>query len=356
MDLEKHLGQLSEAPGLSGYEGPIREIVRGTWEELADELTTDALGNLLAIRRGTDDEPRRRILVTAHMDEIGLMVTQIEGSFLRVTKVGGIDRRVLLSQPVIVHGEKPLPGLIGSRPPHVLPASERKKYPKMDDLVVDTGLSARRLEKLVPIGAPVTFDQPAVSLGNGLLSGKAMDNRASVAALTALLEELQGISHRWDVLVAATVQEEVTLGGGETIAWRTQPDIAIVVDTTWAVGTGVNEEKGFKLGEGPSLVIGPNAHPKLFDMLRKTAERLEIKVHPEPMPRHSGTEAWAIQVSRDGVPTAIFGIPIRNMHTPVEIVSLKDIRRVARLIAGFISGLDDGTLSKLSLDEGESKR
>ncbi len=350
MDLEKHLIELSQTPGLSGYERPIRDLLTDRWHDLSDDLSSDVLGNLLATVHGEGPEPRPKILVTAHMDEIGLMVTAIEDSFLRVTHVGGIDRRILLSQPVIVHGEEPIPGLIGSRPPHVLPASARKEYPDLEDLVVDTGLSARKLSQLVKVGTPVTFDIPAASLGKGLVTGKALDNRASVTAMTALLHELQTRRHYWDVLVAATVQEEVTLAGGETIAWRTQPDIAIVVDVTFGTGNGVKEDQGFKLGEGLSIVIGPNAHPKLFDMISELAEVIDITLIPEPAPRSSGTEAWAVQVSRDGVPTAIIGIPLRNMHTPVEIVSIKDIERTARLIAEFITALDDQTLGKLSLD------
>lgn len=350
MDLSQLLSELSAAPGISGYEAPVRDVIRAAWEGLADEFTVDGLGTLLATRQGSGAEPRRRILVTAHMDEIGLMVTRIEGDFLRVTNVGGIDRRVLLSQPVIVHGTRPIPGLIGSRPPHVLPAAERKKYPGFDDIVIDTGLREAELRELVKIGTPVTFDLTPIELNNGAITGKAMDNRASVAALTQLLHNLQGRAHQWDVLAAATVQEEVTLGGGRTIAWRTQPDLAIVIDTGWAIGTGVGEDDGFKLGEGPTLLIGPNAHPKLFHLIREKAEALEIALHAEPIPRHSGTEGWEVQVSRDGVPTAIISIPIRNMHTPVEMVSLKDIRRVARLVAEFIGDLDETTLDRLALD------
>ncbi len=353
MDLKKHLIELSETPGLSGHEAPIREAVRKVWSGLSDEIQVDALGNLIATRHGSDPQPRNKILVAAHMDEIGLMVTRVEGSFLRVTHVGGVDRRVLLGQPVIVHGEQPLPGLIGSRPPHVLPSGERSKYPAWEDLVVDTGLSASRLRRLVKVGTPVSFDRRAVVLGNGLVSGKALDNRASVAAMTLLLDMLQSRSHRWDVLVVATVQEEATMGGAETVAWHLRPDIAVVVDTTWATGIGVGEDKGFKLDGGPSLIVGPNAHPKLFDLVRETAKKLEITVTPEPAPRSSGTDAWAIQVSRDGIPTAVLGIPIRNMHTPVEIVALKDIERTTRIVVEFVAGLDDGTLDKLALDAGD---
>lgn len=349
MDLKQHLIELSETPGLSGYEADVRQKIADAWPGLAADMTVSPLGNLVAVRSGSDPEPRRKILVTAHMDEIGLLVTQIEGEFLRVTSVGGIDRRVLLSQPVIVHGREPLPGLIGSRPPHVLPAEARKKYPAMDDLVVDTGLSADQLKELVQVGTPVTFDQRALELGEGLVSGKAMDNRASVAMLTHLLHDLQNRSHRWDVVIAAAVQEEVGLKGGKTLAWDIQPEIAIVVDTTWGIGTGVGDDQGFKLGGGPTLVIGPNAHPKLFEMLTETARRLEISLTPEPMPRSSGTDGWAVQVSRDGIPTAMLSIPIRNMHTPVEVVALKDIERVSRIISAFIDELDDETLEKLAL-------
>lgn len=350
MDLRQHLIELSETPGISGYERPVREVVRAAWEGLVDEITVDGMGTLLATKFGTGEEPRRKMLVSAHMDEIGLMVSHIDGDFLRVTNVGGIDRRVLLSQPVIVHGKRPLPGLIGSRPPHVLPAAERKKVPALEDLVVDTGLREAELRELVKIGTPITFDLSPRELNGDTLTGKAMDNRASLAAVTQILHELQGRSHEWDVLAAATVQEEVTLGGGQTIAWRTQPDIAIVLDVTYAQGNGVGEDEGFKLGGGPTLIIGPNAHPRLLNLIREKAESLEIDLHPEPMPRSSGTEAWAIQISRDGVPTAIISIPIRNMHTPVEIVTLKDIRRAARLTAEFIASLDDTTLDRLSLD------
>ncbi len=352
MDLDQHLIELSDAPGVSGYEAPVREVIRSAWEELGAQSEIDDLGNLIATRYGTGTEPRRRIMVTAHMDEIGLMVTRVDGAFLRVTNVGGIDRRVLLSQPVIVHGGRALPGLVGSRPPHVLSAPEKNKYPGYDDLVVDTGLSERELKKLVPVGALVTIDQRAALLGDGLISGKALDNRASVAALTAMLDALQGRSHAWDVLVVATTQEEVGARGGLTAAWRARPDLAIVIDTTWGTGVGVGDDKGFPIGEGLSLVIGPNAHPKLFDMLMDQAGKLEIPLKPEPMAGNSGTDGWPIQVSREGVPTAILGIPIRNMHTPVEVVALKDIERAGRLAAEFIGRLDDGVLDRLALDAG----
>lgn len=350
MDLELLLIELSNTPGPSGYEAPIRAAVQKAWKGLADETHIDDLGSLIATRQGRGKAPRRRALISGHMDEIGLMVTRIDGAFLRVTHVGGIDRRILMSQPVVVHADRPIRGLVGSRPPHVLKEADRKKFPAFDEVVIDTGLSERELKRRVPIGAVVTFDQHAVPMGDGVVVGKAMDNRASVAALTQILHNLQGREHEWDVLVAATVQEEVTLGGGQTVAWRTRPDLAIVIDTSWAIGVGVNDDKGFPLGAGPTLCVGPNAHPKLFDLLRDKAKELEIPLAVEAYPASTGTEAWATQVSRDGVPSAILSIPIRNMHSPVEMVSVRDIERAARLAAEFVIGLDGETLGKLALD------
>jgi len=148
------------------------------------------------------------------------------------------------------------------------------------------------------------------------------------------------------------VQEEVTLGGGKTVAWRVKPDLAIVVDVTFAVGNGVSETDGaYKLGEGPTLSIGPAYHVRLFEMIEETAKALEIALHVDPEPTGRGTETWAVQVSRDGVPTALLGIPVRNMHSPVEVVALRDIERVGRLMAGVIASLDDTTLDRLALEE-----
>jgi endoglucanase len=259
---------------------------------------------------------------------------------------------VLLGQPVLVHGqEETIPGLIGSRPPHVLPLEERKRYPAMHEFVVDTGISARRLAERVRVGDVITFDQPMIKLQNGRMAGKALDNRASVAALSLCLQELATREHQWDTVAAATVQEEVGLRGGRTVAWRIHSDLAIVVDVTFATGTSVSESDGaFGLGKGPTLAIGPTFHPRLFEMIQETAKALEITLHIEPLERASGTEVAAVQVSRDGIPTALLSIPLRNMHSPVEVVAPRDIERVARLMAGFIAGLNDKTLDRLALD------
>ncbi len=351
MEAEKLLHDLSLTPGVAGHESRVCEVIRALWEPLVDEIQVDPLGSLIATKRGSGPEPRRRLMLASHMDEIGLMITRLEGEFLRFTAVGGIDKRVLLGQKVVVHGREDITGLIGSRPPHVLPADERDKYPDYPGFVIDTGLTEKQLAERVKVGDVVSFAVEPVKLEADLVTGKAFDNRASVAAVTLMLEALKGREHAWDVVAVATVQEEVGLKGAKTSAWGVNPDLAIAIDVTFGQGNGVGEDKGFKLGEGNTLVIGPEAHPKFFRWVRDLAETLEIPLHPEPAERASGTDGTALQVTREGVPTVVVSIPLRNMHTPVEMVSLKDVERAGRLLAEVATSLDDKTLASLALDE-----
>ncbi len=351
--LLEHLKTLSSTPGLSAYETPIREAIRQAWQPLVDEIHVDRFGSLWATKAGSARAPRFKAMVAAHMDTIGLMVTKVEGAFLRVTEVGGIDARVLLGQPVLVHASRspePLPALVGSRPPHVLKSSDRQKVVPLDEMFVDPGLPADEVARLVQVGDVVSFAQPPLDLMNDRLAAPYLDNRASVAAVTVCLEALQGRAHEWDVVAVATAQEEVTLGGARTSAFDLQPNLAVVLDVTWGAAPGMPEHRSFALGEGPTLGLGPNLHSKLHQALVDAAAKNDIPHHVEIIPRHSGTDAYAIQVSRAGIPTGLIGIPLRNMHTPVESLSLKDVERAGRLLAEFLAGLDAEFLDKLTLD------
>ena len=353
MDLKEHLIKLCQAHGPSGYEAPVREILQTDWAGLTDELTTDALGNLIGLKRGSmQDDPRRRIMLAAHMDEIGMLVREIDGPFLRVRNLWGVDGRVMLAQPVLVHGREPLHGVVAAVPPHLLSTDERKKYPRVDDLVVDVGLSAEEVAERVRLGDPVTLDVPVQELMGGRLAGKAMDDRACVAAVTACLDALQKRSHLWDVLAVATAQEEVGSQGARAAAHHLNPDVAVALDVTFARQSGVGESDGaYALGSGPAISLGPNFHPKLYEQLKEAAKRLEMSVNTDPIPGRSGTDAWSIQVARSGIPTALVNIPIRNMHSPVEVVDLKDIERTGRLLAEFISALDADFLTTIAWDD-----
>ncbi len=338
---KEHLKEMIRLPGLSGFEAPIREAIRAAWEPLVDEVSISPLGSLHALRkaRKPGQAPAPAILAAAHMDAIGLMVRGIAQGFLQVTEIGGIDPRVMPGQLVTVHGTRDLPGVVTCLPDRLRPAAKEKAPPSLEDLLVDTGLSQRDLERIVRIGDPVSFAQDPIELGDSMLAGHTMDNRASVAALTACLRELQHINHGWDVWAAATIQEEETLAGGFTTPFLIRPTIAVAVDVTFGRMPGVSDYRSFPLGKGPTIGLGPNIHPALQKRFKKAAEDLDIPFTMEVMPQHSGTDAYAMQVVAEGIPTAVLGIPLRNMHTPVECVAIKDIERTGHLLAQFIARL-----------------
>lgn len=355
-DLKEHLRKLVEAHAPSGHEGPIREIIRAEWAGLTDELQQDGLGSLIGIKRATlPADPPRRIMLAAHMDEIGMMVRDIVDGFIYVHRISGVDNRVMLSQPVMVHGKQPLPGLVAAAPPHLLTDKERKKYPGFDDLVIDVGLPAAQVAELVSIGDLITPDVPMIDLMGKQVAAKAFDDRACVAAITVCLNTLKGMAHQWDVYATATVQEETGLLGAATAAYHIQPDIAIALDVTFADQPGVESDSASKIGDGPGIGFGPNFHTKLFEKLKEVARYHEIKLQEDLIPGHSGTDAWAIQVSREGVPTALLEVPIRNMHSPVETLDITDIDRAGRLMAHFIASLDADFLAAIDWEDLKAK-
>lgn len=344
------LKQLSEANGIAGYEKPVRELLRQTWAPFVDQVREGKLGSLIALKQGTGPEPRPRLMLAAHMDEIGLMVAGTEKGFLRIAPVGGVDRRVLLGLEVVVHAQRDLPGIIATRPPHVLPYEEHKKVIPWDQLFVDVGLPAEEVEQLVTVGDVISIRREMVELENRRVAGKAMDDRACLAIVTLALEQLISMNHTWDVFAVATVQEETGLKGAITTAYDVAPDMAIALDVTYGAQPDTPETDTFALDEGPTIGIGPNFHPKLAVYLKKVAEAHEIPYQIEPLPGDSGTDAWAIQVTREGVPTALISLPIRYMHQPVETLTAPDVERAGRLLASFIARLEADFLNKLVWD------
>lgn len=346
------LQTLTETPGPSGFEEEIAQAITNLWQPYADEFLRDRVGNLIAIKYGSGPEPRRRLLLAAHMDEIALMVKQIVGhngqGFLRVTPVGGVDRRHLYGQLVKVHGRSPLPGVIGCLPGFMLPAERRNSAFGFEDLLVDVGLPLAELEKQVSVGDFVSFHQPLRKLQGKLVAGKALDNRASVAAVTLALKYLQTRTHTWDVVAVATCQEETRLLGAYTSAFSQYPDAAIAIDVTFGKGPGANGENVFELGSGPVIDLGPNVHPGMFKALQDAADVLEMSVSTGTHTRGSGTDAFGLQVARDGIPTGLISIPLRYMHTMVETVHTSDVERSGRLLGEFAIRLDADFLQKLA--------
>jgi tetrahedral aminopeptidase len=354
-EIKDFLKKLISLPGLSAYEAPVRDVITETWKPLVNELTVSKMGSLHGLRLGTGPEPRPRILLAAHMDAIGLMVTRItpEG-FIYFTEVGGIDPRILPAQAVIVHGKQELPGVVAQPPDRMLPPSVKGKPIEMRHLFVDTGLLADEVHSLVRVGDLISFASMPIDLQGELVAGHTMDNRASVAAVTACLQELQQASHEWDVYAVATVQEEETLGGAITSPFDIRPTIAVAIDVTFAKGPGVNDFRGRSLGKGVSLAWGPNSHPAVFEGFKKVADRLDLPYEIEVYPRYSGTDAMGMQLVAEGIPTMVLSIPLRYMHTPVEVICLKDIYRAGRLLAQYIIDLQPDSAEKILWDEANS--
>jgi endoglucanase len=284
------------------------------------------------------------------MDAIGLMVTGISEGFLRITEIGGIDHRVLPGQLVTVHAREELPGVVIQPPAFLLPPDSGNGPVLLEDLLIDIGLMPREVARKVRVGDLVSFAQEPIELGDQLLAGHTLDNRASVTALTYCLDELKNRTHAWDVWAVATVQEEETFGGAFTSAHSLDPDLAVAIDVTFASGPGAPDHETYEMGKGVTLGWGPNIHPGLHRAFKKIIDQLEIPYELEPQPRHSGTDAYAMQVSRAGIPTMVVSIPLRYMHTPVEVVSMKDIRRTGRLLAEFVCSLHENFMNELKVD------
>ncbi len=351
IEITPFLKSLISAPGLSAHEGAVARLIEEEWRPLVDEISSSRLGSLHALKRGQGKTPRPSIMIAVHMDAIGLIVTQVVEGFLHVEQIGGVDARLLPGTPVIVHGREDLPGLIVMPPIQTLPPGQRDQAIALQHLLVDVGLPPSRVARLVRVGDPVSFDTRPLDLAGETLCGHSLDNRASVAALTVCLHELQRKAHAWDLWAVATAQEEETLGGAATSAFQLHPDLAVVVDVTFARGPASNGWETFPLGKGPTLGWGANLHPYLYRRFKELADKLEIPVAMELTPAHSGTDAYAIQVACQGIPTMLIGIPLRYMHTPVEVVAIKDVQRAGRLLAEFASTLEIDFVNRIVWDE-----
>ena len=303
-------------------------------------MTVDTLGNVIAVKR-CGKENAKKIMIEAHCDEIGLMVRDIDDrGFVTMAMVGGIDARILPSSEVVIHGRKDVPGVIGAKPPHLQEADEAKKASKLTDMAIDTGMNADEVKKYVSVGDSITLAQSVGELGGGQFSGKTLDDRAGVAALITTMKNLMKIKTDVDVYAVAAVQEEVGLRGAKTAAYSINPNLAIAVDVCHGI-TPDNSDNAFETGSGAVISIGPNIHPKLQKRLSETAEKYHVKTELDVDGGDTGTDAWAIQASRCGVPTALLSIPLKYMHTSVETLSVSDVSAVSELLTYFIQNLDD---------------
>jgi len=339
MEIKSILQQLTQARGPSGGEDEAAKLVAQLMAPLCQEVAIDAVGNVVGFKPGSGPEPRPRVMLMAHLDEIHLTVSAIDGAFLRFVE-NYYDPRVLVGAQVTVLGKDPLPGVIGDLPPHLMTAKDRKRMPDVDEMVIDLGLDAAQVAERVQVGDQVLLEGPFQELLGDRVASKALDDRLLVATMLATLEALQRIEHPCDVIAVASVQEEFSGLGARTATWAQRPDLAIALDVTFARQPGMPEIDSFPLGSGPAIALGPNLHPRITQTLLDLAEQLEIPHETSIEPARTGTDAWGIQVSAGGAPTGLVSIPVRNMHSPVEVVDMKDVGRTVRLLAAFLAQAD----------------
>lgn len=357
-DITPFLKSLISVAGLSGFEAPVADLIKKKWTPLVDTLTESRLGSVHGLKVGhapsnsklADKSPRPSVLISTHMDAIGLMVSRIVDGFLYITNIGGIDAKVLPGTPVMVHASgtnEELYGVIVMPPSNLLPDGEGGGVVALKYLLIDVGLTPSEVSKRIRVGDRVAFNTEPTEMSGGCVSGHTLDNRASVAALTICLEELQSKKHSWDIWAVASVQEETVFGGAYTSTYEIRPTIAVAVDMTFGKGTGSSGYQTFDLGKGVTLGIGPSIHPFLYKRFKEVAEKIEIPVHDDLMPEYSSTDADAMQLIAEGIPTMLVSIPQRYMHTAVELVAIKDIQRAGRLLAEFIASLETDFMEKI---------
>jgi endoglucanase len=340
MSLADNLEQLSNACGVAGREEEVRNLMVKLLKPHADEVVVDRLENVIAVKKGKPDKPK--VMLAAHMDEVGLMVKTItKEGFLQFTKMGGIDDRILMAQKVNILTEKEkLPGVVGSKPPHIQKEEERKKIVTYDELFIDIGAKNREDAKQmgVKIGDPIAFDAKYVKLGDDAVMGKAFDDRVGCAALIEAVKQVQDTE--CTVYAVGTVQEELGLRGAGTAAFRVDPDVGIALDVTIAGDVpGVREfDTSVKMGKGPSLTVSDSGlitHPKVLRLLMDAAEENKIAFQLETG-LMGATDAARISLTRQGVPSGTISIPTRYIHSPAGLISLKDAENTAKLAVAAV--------------------
>ncbi len=338
MQYENQLQALCQQSAPTGYETAAARVAADLLRPLVDEVTVHPLGSVIGVRRcGVEGAPS--ILLDAHLDEIGFMITGIEEGFLRFSALGGVDPRMLPDRELVVMTEPPIYGVVACLPPHLQSDEEHNKSIPIKDLYLDVGLSQEEVERRIPIGTPATYRGGCAPLGEKFLWGKAMDDRACFVTLLGALEKLEGAQLDVDVIVLGSVQEETSSLGAISAMYGLQPSCCIAVDVTHGGTPDGQKALTFPLGKGPAIGLGPNCTKWMSRRLYASAEKLDMAVQTEVMAGFTGTNAWAMQISREGVATAMVSLPLRYMHSPLETAHRQDIDDTAALLAEFIRNL-----------------
>ncbi|HIE44493.1 MAG TPA: M42 family peptidase, partial [Candidatus Omnitrophica bacterium] len=335
----KFLEEVIEAPSPSGFESKVRKIIKERMRKITEDITIDVVGNLIGV---LNKDGRPRLMLAAHCDEIGFMVKYIsDEGYIYFTPIGGIDAHLIPGRRVYIHtGNGKVLGVIGKKPIHLMEEEERKKVSKIENMWIDIGVKDKKeAQKMVSIGDPITFAYGLEILKGELFISRAFDDKIGAYLIIEIMEKLK--SQKFSSLLhgVITVQEEIGLRGAIPSTFGVNPDIGICLEVTYATDhPSVDKKKTgeFKLGEGPVICRGANINPKLFDLLVDTAKKGNIPYQVSAEPRGTPTDANVMQLCRKGVATAVVCLPLRYLHTPVEMLSIKDLDNMEKLIITLI--------------------
>jgi len=340
----KLLAQICTTPGAPGFEQKIRELVIKEVTSLVDEVSIDNMGNVYALKKG-NAKIKKKIMIGAHMDEIGFMVTHIDDKgFIRFTTLGGFDPKTLTAQRVIIHGKKDIIGVMASKPIHVMTAEERNHVAKLTDYFIDTGLSKKEVEKFITIGDPVTREREFIEMGN-CVNSKSLDNRLAVFMLIETLRKLKGKKVPYDIYGVFTVQEEVGIRGANVSALRIDPDFGFGLDTTIAFDLpgAAEHEKITRLGQGTAIKImdaSTICDYRMVKFMKQTADKHKIKWQPEILTA-GGTDTAGIQrMTQGGSIAGAVSIPTRHLHQVIEMADKDDIQGGINLLTACLIEID----------------
>ena len=342
MDLAKVIIDLSNASGPSGFETPVAEMACKLMAPYVDETYIDVMGNAIGVKRcGIENAPK--VLLDAHLDEIGFIITYIEkDGFLKYSTIGGVDPRMMPAACVKLLTEPPIYGVIDTMPPHALSAEDAEKSLGQDELAIDVGLSEEECRNKIPLGTPAVYAAECVRFGSDMICGKALDDRACFAILVKAAELLSEEKLNCDVYIMGSTQEEVGLRGAKTGAFALDPDYGIIVDVGHGKTPDSADEVHHTVGGGAMIAIGPNMNRELTNTAIERAKEKGIKYQIEvEADGDSGTNTTVVQVTREGVATALFSLPLKYMHTPREVISLSDAEAIAALIAETVKTIGE---------------
>ncbi len=338
----KLLKEISETPGVSGFEDRIRKLVINNINTLVDDIKIDNLGNIVGFRKG---KVSKKVMIAAHIDEIGFIVNYIdENGFLRFYPLGGFDPKTLTAQRVIVHGKKDIIGVMGSKPIHIMKEEEKKKTLEISDFFIDVGMKKEEVVKIVEIGDPITRERTCIEMGD-CINGKSLDNRISVFILIETLKLLKGKELPFDIFAVFTTQEEVGIRGAQVATLEIQPDFGFAIDTTIAFDVPGSQphEQVTKIGEGAAIKIMDSsviADYRMVNFLKKVANENNIKWQPELLSR-GGTDTAGLQrMTKSGSIVGAISIPTRHIHQVIESVSKEDVLSAINLLAKTLENID----------------